>query len=146
MVHTTHSTAEPHRRWLIALLALGILGCAGKGSAYLGPLEIDVIYHGSTADRPIEAFILHTEVDNYNEANNLLFAPLELDDATRLTDIPYGEWYITVIRKQRPLPDSPRVAMTTADPVTLHSGRHEILIFDDFFRVMDPVSSEDATP
>lgn len=55
-------------------------------------------------------------------------------------------WYVTVIRKERPLPDSPRIAITTAKPVGFFDGRWEILVFDDFFRVMDPVSTEDATP
>ena len=94
----------------------------------------------------MEAFILHRSVDDYDEADNLLTAPLEQGDATHLAPIPPGVWYITVIRKQRPLPDSPRVALTTADPVNLETGLREILVFDDFFRVLDPVSTEEATP
>lgn len=142
------SNARRHLGWIFALFSsLLAVACGGNGSHFdLGPLQLEVRYHGSTEGRPLEALILHSEVDNYDELDNLLVTPLEVGDATRLTEIPTGIWYITVIRKQRPLPDSPRVALTTADPVTLHTGRHEILVFDDFFRVMDPVSSYDATP
>lgn len=139
------------RRHLGSIFAvLSSLLAAACGGAYgqidLGPLQLEVSYHGSTDGRPLEALMLHSEVDNYDELDNLLVTPLEKDDATRLTDIETGIWYITVIRKERPLPDSPRVALTTADPVVLHSGRYKILVFDDFFRVMNPVQSDDATP
>ncbi len=130
-----------------ALLVLSAVACADiSGQEQLGPLQLEIRYHGTTEGRPIEALILHSTVDNYDEVDNLLIDPLEVDDATRLTNISTGLWYITVIRKQRPLPDSPRVALTTAEPVFLYSGRYEVLVFDDFFRVMDPVNSEDATP
>jgi len=132
----------------ILVLASSLVATACGAAGYtpdLGPLQLEVRYHG-TEGCPLEAVILHSGVDDYDEVDNLLVAPLDVGDATRLTDIETGSWYITVIRKQRPLPDSPRVALTTADPVTLHSGRHEILVFDDFFRVMDPVDSKDATP
>ncbi len=137
-------------RWHFGLSLLAALLTAAcfdvSGWENLGPLEVEVRYHGSIEGRPLEALILHSELDNYDEAENLLDAPLEVDDATRWTDIPPGNWYITVIRKQRPLPHSPRVALTTAEPVYFHSGRHEILVFDDFFRLLDPVQTEEATP
>jgi hypothetical protein len=136
-----------HQLGLIASGALLCVACgAATGAPNLGPLQLEVHHHDSTDGRPLEALILHTAVDNYDEADNLLTAPLPRGDATRLTDVPTGEWYITVIRKQRPLPDSPRVALTTAEPVRLYSGRYELLVFDDFFRLLDPVRSDDATP
>lgn len=130
---------------LLAFVALLLVGCGALGKEHLGPLEIELRYHGSSEGTPVEAFILHTKLNNYDEGDNLLDAPLEQNDATRLTEIPSGQWYLTVIRKQRPLPDSPRVALTTSEPVRLDSGRYEILVFDDFFRILDPVPSEDAT-
>ncbi len=116
-----------------------------SGFMELGPPQIDIRYRGSSEGRPLEAVLLHNHVDNYDEDQNLLTAPLEVNDSTRLTNIETGRWYITVIRKQRPLPDSPRVALTTAEPVTLYSGRRQVLVFDDFFRVLDPVKNDDAT-
>jgi hypothetical protein len=115
------------------------------GQEHLGPLEIEVRYHGTCGECPLEALILHSTVDNYDEVDNLLVAPLEVDEAMRFTEIPSGKWYVTVIRKQRPLPDSPRMALTTAEPVFFFNGRYEILVFDDFFRLVDPVRSDDAT-
>jgi hypothetical protein len=130
---------------LVLAAALLLLRCGEIGPPFLGPLQLEVRHQDTTDGRPLEAVMLHTAVDNYDEADNLLAAPLPRGDATRLADLPWGDWYITVIRKQRPLPDSPRVALTTAEPVSLDSGRYVLLVFDDFFRLLDPVSSDDAT-
>jgi hypothetical protein len=127
-------------------LVLAACGVANGGPPDLGPLELEVYNYDSTEGRPLEALILHSKVDNYDEIDNLLVTPLEANDATRLSEIPSGRWYITVIRKWRPLPDSSRIALTTAEPVLLTTGRHELLVFADFFRLMDPVRSDDATP
>ncbi len=131
----------------LAVVAMLLAGaCLDQvGQEHLGPLELEVRYHGTCEECPLEAIILHSAVDNYDEVDNLLATPLEVDEATRFTEILSGSWYVTVIRKQRPLPDSPRMALTTVEPVFFYTGRYEVLVFDDFFRLVDPVHSDDAT-
>jgi hypothetical protein len=110
----------------------------------MGPLRLRVSYHG-VEGCPLEELRLHAAVDDYEDATNLLSAPLEVGDATFFDGLEPGSWYVTAIRRERPLPGSPLIALTTAEPLRLSRGLYDLQVFEDFFRLYDPVPNPDAT-
>lgn len=134
------------RRLIIALsgLILVAVACADMGELDYGPLELVVVNKGTTVGRPLEELTIHAAADDHVAAPNRLTAPLELDESASFTDVPSGQWYVTVVRAQRALPGSPKMALTTASPLALYGGRRELWVFDESFRLLDPTNNLDG--
>ena len=108
----------------------------------LGPIDLVIIYHGSMENRPIQQIFFHSQQNNYNDFPNLLDTPLQIEDSMEISDIEPGNYYVTIVRKQRPIAESPNIALTTKDPLLLESGKYEFFVFDKSFRLEPPVDNQ----
>lgn len=126
---------------MLALLAPLAAGCgeAGPPAPNLGPPLIELLYQGTSAERPLEQVYLHSTLDNYGSATNLLQTPLVPGEKVEPEGFTPGSYYLTVVRKQLSLPVSDLIALTTASPLALQSGRFAVWVFDESFRIYDPV-------
>lgn len=124
------------------MLALVAAGCGDAGPPSppdLGPLALEVLYQGTSAERPLEELYLHGTVDNYGGAANQLQTPLKPGEKVELTGLNQGSHYLTVVRRKLALVGSDLIALTTASPLSLQTGRVVVWVFDESFRVYDPV-------
>lgn len=136
-----------HASWGAGLLALGLTSaaCGGESTSPpdLGPLALEIVYQGSEHELPLLEVKLHGAPDDYRWADNLLAAPL-YDGQTLALDeaqLSEGQHYLTVVRKLYDLPDSDLVALTSAEPLYLWSGRYVVWVLDEAFRFFDPVDN-----
>jgi hypothetical protein len=139
---TTSWLARPRAALLVATLGAVACGDAGPTQPNLGPPAIELVYQGTSAERPLEQLLLHSRVDNYKGAQNQLATPLMPKDRVVIEGFSPGGYHLTVIRKKLSLPVSDMLALTTETTVSLQSGRYEIWVFDESFRVYDPVSNK----
>ncbi|MCB9558060.1 MAG: hypothetical protein H6707_18240 [Deltaproteobacteria bacterium] len=128
----------------VVALATG-LGCGDFGGVEpppnLGPPLLALVYQGTSAERPLTELRLHPSSTDYRAAKNRLSQPLMPDASVDISDIAPGYYYLTVMRKRLSLPESDMLALTTAEPIALVSGRYRVWVFDESFRVFDPVKN-----
>lgn len=128
---------------ILAALALATAcGADAPPPPNLGPPAIELVYQGTSAERPLEQLMLHQRLDDYRGKPNQLAAPLAPTQRVVIEGFNAGDYFITVVRKKLSLPVSDMLALTTQSAVSLRSGRYEVWVFDDSFRVYDPVSNE----
>ena len=126
-----------------AFFSMGGGGCGEIGGRNLGPLLVVVTYHGSNENMPLVELKFHSYVDDYRAAPNVLEGSslgigesIELDN----TVVDEGsESYITAVRKLYDLPQSDMVALTSEEPFAFNSGRYDLWVADECFRLYDPV-------
>ena len=141
-------TLRATTRSLSLAVALSLLlGCAGDGGpSFNEPLVVTLVNKGSDPGRPLLEAKLHSAIDNYAAAPNLLSEPLGVSEQHRMLQVRADSYYLTVIRRQLSLPASELIALTTAEAFTLSGGHVVIWVFDESFRIFAPVSALDGGP
>jgi hypothetical protein len=104
----------------------------------LGPPLLELVYQGTSNERPLERAMLHSRINNYHSSENLLTRPLGVGERVDIVGFAPDSYYLTVVRKKLSLPVSNMIALTTGQPLELISGRCEVWVFDESFRIHDP--------
>lgn len=102
---------------------------------------IELTYQGTSNERPLEEIYLHENFDDYLSTKNLVSSPLKKGQTMSYDDFDAGNYYLSVIRKKLSLPVSDMIVLTTAEPLSLKSGRYKIWVFDESFRIFNPTSN-----
>ena len=127
--------------WVFVTLLTAACGDSPSNPIALGPPAIEIVYQGTSNERPLTKLMLHNHLEDYAGSPNLLASPLGQGQHVVIKGFAPDDYYLTVLRKHHSTTVSDMIALTTETPLSLRSGRFEIWVFDESFRVFDPTKS-----
>lgn len=84
---------------------------------------------------------VHSSPTDYLQSSNRLQQPLKVGEsvAFRYPEIDHGAWYVTAVRVK--VEHGALVGVTTGSPLDLREGLYQLWVFDESFRLFDPVDA-----
>jgi hypothetical protein len=114
-------------------LALLVAAC-GDGEGQVPVVDTTLTVLNRSQFELLELYV--HELESYDEAENLLVAPLAPDAELVVDFTTY--WFVTVVRLKIAVGDP--IAVTTAEGLEVGAEGFTLIVFDESFRLMDPGS------